>query len=249
MRRSAIQSQAPLRYAPAFALVGALAALVAGGVSAGALPGPDPAPDPEAPPLPRQGELNRIVLQIAESYPTDGTHRYHWPRGSSWAGTTRDLVYMGETIASGDPEGRCYCCGLTFEVLFRAFEAWCERERVPFRIAGLDAGGVHRLRHQWFGSDGDRTTLLHAVRENGIGAGVDDPEDARAGDFVQLWRRSGSGHSVVFLEWTRGRRGERTGIRYWSTQQATNGIGTREESFAGDSGVDPDQVYIARMGA
>src|SRR5262245_774569 len=91
-------------------IASALAAIAAFVVSA--VPPSDasePAPGPAA------GDLNALVLRVAESYPRDGTHTYHWPKGSSWAGTTRDLFYLGRRVADGDPQGRAYCCGLTFE--------------------------------------------------------------------------------------------------------------------------------------
>src|SRR5687768_5150867 len=88
--------------------------------------------------VPKVGELNSVVLQVAESYPKDGTHKYFWPKGSGWAGTTRDLFYLGKKVADGDPEKRAYCCGLTFEVLFRAWEVWAaKKKKIDFRIGGL----------------------------------------------------------------------------------------------------------------
>src|SRR5438874_2444313 len=86
-------------------------------------PAATPAKEPAAEaPLPLATDFAKRVLELAKSYPADGTHRYHWPKGSSWEGTTRDLVYLGQKVATGDPEKRCYCCGLTFEVFFRAYE-------------------------------------------------------------------------------------------------------------------------------
>src|SRR5690606_3229347 len=66
--------------------------------------------------LPASGELNAHVLTALRAYPTDGTHRYHWPKSGSWKGNTKDLEYAGTVFERGDPEQRAYCCGLTFEV-------------------------------------------------------------------------------------------------------------------------------------
>lgn len=206
------------------------------------------APARESAPLPPADEFRAAVLAIVKTYPTDGTHAYWWPKGSSWAGTTRDLVYEGSKVADGDPQGRCYCCGLTFEVFFRAWEKWCAGKKKPFRIADLSADDLVKMRGLWYGTDGDRRLIQNAVVRYEVGTAVEKLEDARPGDFVQLWRHSGTGHSVVFLGWTRDGGGKIDGIRYWSTQKSTDGIGEREEKFGGEKGVDPAQVYPARVG-
>lgn len=205
-------------------------------------------PEKPKPFIPEETQLAKIVLEVAKGYPTDGTHRYHWPKGSSWTGTTRDLFYDGVRVCDGDPEKRCYCCGLTFEVCFRAWEIAAQRAKVPFRIGDLDAKGVHKLRRDWFGVDEhDRKTCQRALVEHKLGRAI-KLEDARPGDFVQLWRASKSGHSVVFLGLDRDAAGRAVALRYWSTQKATNGIGERVERFDGPAAVLPDETYVARAG-
>lgn len=204
-----------------------------------------PAPPPEMPAL---GDLNAHVLAIVDTYPTDGTHGYYWPRSGSWLGFTRTMRYDGRVLGKGDPQARCHCCGLTFEVFLRAWERWCKEVGRPHRILDLDIDGVRRLRRQWFGVGGDRATLHTAITEGGLGVRITDLEKARPGDFVQLWRHSGSGHSCVFRGWER--TGKRiTGIRYWSTQSSTKGIGERTERFGKDgSTVKRDELWICRIG-
>ena len=77
--------------------------------------------------LPTLGALNRHVLKVLEGYPTDGTHRYNWPKDGSYAGVTEDLVYAGQVVAKGNEKGEAYCCGLTFEVFFKAWRRWAQR--------------------------------------------------------------------------------------------------------------------------
>lgn len=211
----------------------ALAALAVAMALGAALPAP-PRAIASASPMPAVGDLNEIVLKIAHSYPRNGTHRYWWPRGSSWAGTTRDLFYLGEKIADGDPEGRAYCCGLTFEVFVRSWEAWCLKRKLEFRIGDLAAKDVLALRADWYCAGGERRGPVAALVPRGIGVEVGKVEDARPGDLVQLWRANGTGHSVVFL----GREGG--GIRYWSTQKSTNGVGYQVEKA--------ETLHIARAG-
>ena len=201
--------------------------------------------------LPSEAEFRRHLLAILETYPTDGTHGYHWPRPDDgrWLGNTRKLAYAGTVLAEGDPEGRCHCSGLTFEVFLRAFERWCREADQPFRILDFDVADVRRLQREWFGTSGDRKTLHTAVTKNGLGRRISSWEDAQAGDFVQLWRHSGSGHSCVFRTWIREEE-EIVGLRYWSTQKSTKGIGERVEHFGTDgSAVKRDELYVVRVGA
>jgi hypothetical protein len=204
--------------------------------------------DQATPAGPAAGELNDLVLEVLRGYPTDGTHPYHWPKSGGWKGCTRDLAYAGELLAAGDPQGRAYCCGLTFEVFLEAWMRWCRRELRPERILDSDLARVRRIQSLWFGSRDDPTCLQRALVANGIGVALDDPEAARPGDFVQFWRNDGSGHSVVFLAWVRGGRSI-AGLRYWSTQAATNGIGERTERIGpGPREVDRARIHIARAG-
>ncbi len=209
--------------------------------------------DEEAPPplrdgLPKASAFARELLRLIETYPADGTHKYWWPRGDAagrYTGTTRDLIYKGETVARGDGKGSAYCCGLTFEVFVRTWERLCEQADRPFDIAGLSAKELLQLRRRWYVATDDRSGCQGALVAVGLGRKV-EPKEARPGDFVQLWRGSGSGHSVIFLGWER-RGGEVTGIRYWSTQTATDGIGEHTERLGG-KGIDLAQCAFVRAG-
>ena len=102
----------------------------------------------------------------------------------------------------------------------------------------------------WYGEpDGDKTLVVLAVENLGIGRGV-PLEDARPGDFVQLWRASGSGHSVVFLKWVE-EDGAKVGFRYRSSQKSTDGVGDRTEYFTDAAGLNGrvlrDETYAARL--
>jgi len=192
-------------------------------------------------------DFNEYVLRILKSYPMDGTHRYYWPSHSTWIGITRDLFYRNALFAKGDPQGRCYCCGLTFEVFFRAYKRYCEERGWPFVIKDFDIKQLRRFQRQWFGSDGNPKTLLHAIVSNGLGRKV-ELEEAMPGDFVQFWRHNGSGHSVIFIAWIRDLSGKIIGLQYWSTQRSTNGIGYFQEYCGIRSGIDIHRIYIARIG-
>jgi hypothetical protein len=202
--------------------------------------------------VPRAGELNPFVLAVVKSYPADGTHTYYWPKGEAdkgWKGCTKDLRYRGRLLARGDAKQRAYCCGLTFEVFLEAWMRWCKATKRKAVIKDFDLAAVRKLQAQWFGSAADKTCLRTALCDNGLGERIVEREAAQPGDFVQLWRSNGSGHSVVFLGWQR-ESGQIVGIRYWSTQKRTNGIGTVVERFATKElpGALADQTWICRVG-
>ena len=205
--------------------------------------------------IPKLGELNTTILEVCREYRSDGTHAYFWPRGKEakkyrgWAGNTRDLRYAGKLLFKGDEKGRAFCCGLTFEVFFEAWRRWCKVNGREFKIAGLDAKGVRKLKTQWFGSAKDKTCLRTALVDNGLGVRIEKLQDAKPGDFVQLWRANGSGHSVIFLSWVKDK-DKMVGLRYWSTQKSTRGIGERIERFDRPKKrrLLRDQFYLCRVG-
>lgn len=210
-------------------------------------------PDP-VPGLPSSKAFQKAILQTIASYPTDGTHDYYWPKKSTWKGTTRDLSYQGELIAKGDEKGRCYCCGLTFEVFFRAYEACVSKPGKPWAIGGLKAKDMSSLISAWFGADGNRRCAVNAIVKFGLGVEIKNPADARPGDILQIWRGDGSGHSAIFMGAEKDAKGTITAIQYWSTQKSSRGIGRRSEALirpeAGiTKGLKPDEIYIARLGS
>lgn len=198
----------------------------------------------EPAPLASLGELNSQVLAVVQSYPLDGTHRFHWPKGGGWEGTTRTLTWGGQKLTSGDPQGRCYCCGLTYEVFVRTLERALGRAEHP----ALTHETMHEARLRFFGDSkqGERRKLVaFALPSLGLGREITRREDARAGDFVQLWRHDGSGHQAVFVNW-QWRKGKIAGLTYWSTQGGTRGIGYNTE-WIGPDGVKEDEIYLARL--
>lgn len=198
--------------------------------------------------VPRAGELNPHVLAVLASYPADGTHGYHWPKQGPWRGITRTLTYAGEVLFEGDPQGRCHCSGLTFEVFLTAWMRWARENHRPERLAGRSGAEVRAFQQRWFGEGGDRQTLRTALVEGRLGRDV-PLESAQPGDFVQLWRHSGSGHSAVLLAVERDAAGAPAALRYWSTQSSTNGIGERTERFGpAPSDVDRAQTWVVRAG-
>jgi hypothetical protein len=200
--------------------------------------------DPSVPP---SAELGELVQALVAEYPTDGTNAYWWPTGSSWAGTTRDVVYRDVRVAEGDPEGRCYCVGLTWEVYMRAFAAVDVATGGDGTLNGLGVDDVLDFRTDWYVRELLGAGAAEALEIYGIGERVTSFADARPGDFVQLWRNDATGHSAIFQGWLKDAQGAVVGIHYWSTQEDTDGIGYREEWFGpGSHDVDPNRVFVGR---
>lgn len=163
-------------------------------------------------------EFNDEVLHLIKSYPTDGTHDYDWPRqGASFDGVTKDLMYKGVQVAKSRPDGKTYCCGLTFEVWFAL--------ATKLGIDLISAPNAKRIKSDWFVATGKRGGPVDALVPRYYGIEIKHIQDAKPGDFVQLWRHSGSGHSVILMDKTS------TSITYWSTQPVTKGIGIHTEIF------------------
>lgn len=197
-------------------------------------------------PLP---EFNSIVLKTARAYPADGTHRYWWPKKGEpqYDGGTEDVTVAGRLLMRGEPERRTFCCGLTLEVFVRAYEQWLERHDVtPSPALGED---WDEFKRNWFVLEVNGPGPSLALEKAGLGRTI-EPEEALPGDFVQLWRRNGSGHSVIFLDWVREKDGLIKGFRYWSTQPGTEGISENVEYFGdreGEKDVAWEHTYWARV--
>lgn len=175
--------------------------------------------------VPRLPEPNKSIVQILLSYPRDGQHKYWWPKGGSYDGSTTDVVIAGKTVMKGEPQARTFCCGLTLEVFYRYAAA-----QNP-QIASMLAENEKQFKKNWFCLKINSPGPLDALDAAAIGNEITDWEQALPGDFIQLWRNDKSGHSVIFINWLRDAAGQRVGLQYWSTQTGTNGIGFASEAF------------------
>lgn len=178
------------------------------------------------------------VVEVARSFPDGGG--YHWKSGST--GVTEPVSFRGECLLEATEEGG-FCCGYTFAVAVRVAE---ERGLLD----GKSVEDLKRFLKDWYGAPGgDKTLVVLAVENLGIGRAV-PLEAAEPGDFVQLWRANGSGHSVIFLKWIK-EDGLNVGFRYRSSQPATDGVGDRTEYFTDAAGMNGrvlrEQTYACRL--
>ena len=178
------------------------------------------------------------VLSVARSYEDGGGYNRTW----SGSGTPEAIRFAGERIlAKGDGT---YCCGYTFTVAMRVAEN-------RGLLNGKTADEVRLFQKRWYGvpEPSQETLCQFAVEQLGIGKAVTHDE-AEAGDFVQLWRSNGSGHSVIFLKWET-EEGKRIGFHYRSSQGSTDGIRDKREYFADAEGyegrVDRERTHFCRL--
>jgi hypothetical protein len=176
------------------------------------------------------------IVGIAQAFPDGG--------GYEWKGTgvPQEIRFKGERIL--EKGEHTYCSGYTFAVVMKAAS-----DRALLRDKSVD--DIRKFQKQWYGAtpESAETQCALAIEELGIGQPI-AREQAKPGDFLQLWRTNGSGHSVVFLEWvTEG--GAPVGVKYRSSQKATNGIGDRVEYFAGvpnkNGLVDRKRMHFCRL--
>ncbi len=190
-------------------------------------------------------DWNQVMLDIMETYPTDGTYTYDW--SDAGHGTTMDIFYDGERVASAGPGSTSFCCGVTFELYLRAFAQIDEEVGGDGLLNGMTVDDVLDFRRDWFVRDlwGDGPGI--ALDNYGLGEPVSDWDEILPGDPLQFWRFNGSGHSVIFVTWATDTDGTIVGVDYWSTQPSTDGIGFQREYFGvSGSDIDPAHFYASR---
>ncbi|MGE5527834.1 MAG: hypothetical protein ACM3X6_01650 [Patescibacteria group bacterium] len=180
-------------------------------------------------------DLNGYVLQVMAGY-EGGRYPYLLNRDyAHYNGVTRDLYYRGRLLLRASPNGSraSHCVGITFEAFFRAVQARNRRLGLPIDyFNGLTWDELYDLALTWYAAKGDKASsnCAMAIERYGFGRRIHDPLAAEPGDFMDLTRADGSGHTVVFFGWLRSA-GRIIGLRYWSSQASTRGIGYNAEYF------------------
>jgi hypothetical protein len=104
----------------------------------------------------------------------------------------------------------------------------------------------------WFVQELNGPGPSAALEEFGLGRTI-EADEALPGDFIQIWRtikkgkKSPTGHSVIFLDWVKNEAGKISGIKYWSSQPGTKGIGNRVEYFGPDGGINGLNTHFGRV--
>ena len=176
--------------------------------------------------LPPEEGFNRYVVEAINDtslYPKDGTYPYCWSSYGDECGEAWGMIwggsYLGEDLFPGG--GDCFCSGHTLEVFLDAYARWQAANDAdiddPYGALTVDDVDVGTFYQWWQGfGEGTYASAAHAFEAVGIGYLLDESEwpTAVTGDFVNLSRSTGSGHSVIFVDWER-QGDEIVGLRYY----------------------------------
>jgi len=178
--------------------------------------------------------------------------------------TYQDTSYMWNECAPGEPVeiggstyypyGKSYCSGLTLEIFHRAMK----KRDIDLGIAeededwnGLGTLGIFIIKKIWnviiihYSDTGELVTSKPspptALEMSGLGYTItygeeSKFEDVQMYDFCDISRSTGTGHSVVFINWVRDGSNNIIGLQYYSSQGSTNGQGYNTEYFYGSGG-------------
>jgi hypothetical protein len=199
------------------------------------------------------GDLNPYVLKVIDAYPL-GTGEYPYRckplEYDKYLGVTQNLYYQGRIVARAHPNGtRCsYCCGLTFEILYRSMKLRNMQKGIdPDNFNNMTFYDLFNLLQLWY-IEGEDDSPQKAIQFYGLGKKITNWEEAKSGDFCDFSRNNSSGHSVIFIRWVRNPEGKITGLEYFSSN--SRGVGYLTEYFSDTGGkVLRDWVRLARVGS
>jgi hypothetical protein len=206
-----------------------------------------------------EGSLNPFVLKVISGYPLDGSYHYHcsWtPREYDiYNGVTQDMWYRGMVVAKAYPDGsRCsYCCGFTFEVFIRAMKLRNIQDGLePDDFNGMTFNDLFNMLQLWY-IEGTGDSEQRGIVAYGLGNAVTNFDDARPGDFLSYSTTPAGGHSVIFLGWLRDDQNKITGLKYFSSNLSSDGVGFGQTHFSDSTenghGVLRNSVNIGHVGA
>ena len=182
-------------------------------------------------------KIPNLVLNLANRGPKGGKYELSKRAGD---GVPFELVNEGSVISKPTPF--IYCSGYTFAIAFRAAQELGLLE-------GVSRAKIKSFQGRWYGSKGDWIRQQGPAMEYlGIGGPI-PMEQAKPGDFCQLWRnlKTKNGHSVIFKDWVKDKNGQKIGIKYISAQEG-GGISDNIEKFKGKGGgVLPNRLYFSRF--
>ncbi len=193
---------------------------------------------------------DNLELEVSDNYSDYGTDIISVANkfsggGYQWGGVSGvciPLYHNGKLIRSYDEGGPSHCCGYTLSIAFIA-----ATNRGLFDNKSQNE--VSKFSSDWYSAGGANGKLCVQALENiGIGSEV-TLEESIEGDFCQIWRTNGSGHSVILISHIYGDNNEIIGINYRSSQKSTDGIGNTKEYFS-DSGrgkMSKEHTYFGRM--
>lgn len=169
--------------------------------------------------------MNKEVLDQITHFNQYKGLGYFWDSRGKTYGTLGDVTY-GNTVFKGAEDKRTYCCGITLQVLLEA----CKKK-------GIDLKSIYPIYRDWFIINikkdlpiWENKGPVDALVKRGFATEVKLSE-LEQGDFGQIWRKNGSGHSIIGIQYFTDK--GIPALKYWSSQPSTNGIGYKTEYFDG----------------
>ena len=193
-------------------------------------------------------------VEIAKDFQAVATGPYSWEGGT---GMPIDIYFKSESPLFKKPsDGSTYCTGFTFAVGY----VTCLNLGLLNSFTDAD---IIKMQKVW--NQGDAKTYpklcVDAIAntkysdEKVLGEEV-TIENVKPGDFCQIWRNTGSGHSVIVLEMIK-KDGKTVGIKYYSSNTKINpqtkrsGPGENTEYFTDAVGMGGkvlrNKTYFARI--
>lgn len=207
----------------------------------------------------RNIELNPYVLQAIADYGRDLPYLLNTDY-ANYNGVTKDIVYGSRTLLKAHPSGNraSHCVGLTFEVFFDAMQM----RNLELRIGNNNFNNMTEdelfdFILTWYVAKDNKAefNLATAIETYGLGKRITNWQEAKPGDFIDFTRANNTGHAVVFLDWV-SLNDQIVGMRYWSSQNSTQGVGVAVEYFDSkfatlerQSPIRANSLLIARVGA
>jgi hypothetical protein len=190
-------------------------------------------------------------LQVASSFESLAFGKYTWAGGS---GMPIDIKFISDTpLFKKMADGSTYCTGFTFSVCFT-----CSLNRGLLEdFTDDDVKKMHTIWNQGDASAKPKLcvdAISKPISSNLKALGKEvSLEQSEANDFCQIWRTSGSGHSVILVEKIM-KDGKIAGIKYFSSNASVNprtgrtGVGENTEYFSDSGGkLIRENTYFARL--
>jgi len=203
-------------------------------------------------------DFNRYVLDVISTYKI-GKYPYLMNEDyNNYNGVTTNLIYQGKVVAKANPSGNkaSHCVGITFEVFFKAMQQKNQDLGIPIdNFNNMNWNQMRDFMLTWYVANGSKanSNVAVAVQNYGFGKRILNLEDAKPGDFVDISRENNTGHTVIFIGWIRQNQ-KIIGLKYWSSQESTNGISYKTEYFnvldensKKYGNIDINNFYIARI--
>lgn len=190
-------------------------------------------------------------IEVAKNFEPLAFGKYSWAGGS---GMPIDIKFKSETpIFQKMSDGSTYCTGFTFSVCFT-----CSLNRGL--LEDFTDDDIKKMQKIWNQGDASAKPKLcvdaisKPIAENLKALGKEvSLDESQANDFCQIWRTSGSGHSVILVEKVF-KDGKLVGIKYISSNASVNpntgktGVGENTEYFSDSGGkVIRENTYFARL--